>query len=119
MSPYIHHVPGRLRVKSPGLKRNPHAAQEAVRYLQQVEGVMHTEANPVTGSLLIHYDHNRVAAQTLLNSLRSLGHLPPGQVPPLPLQGPGWGQQLSDRIVQKLVETALERSATALIAAVF
>jgi allophanate hydrolase subunit 1 len=117
MSRYIHHVPGRLRVKSPGLKRNEPEAARAVARMQQVHGVVCAEANTVTGSLLIHYDTQRVAAQTLLDTLRSLGHVHPEQADGVHYQGPGLGQKLSDAVVNKLVETVLERSATALVAA--
>lgn len=118
MSHYIHHVPGRLRVKSPGLKRNEREAAQTRAYLDQLHGVYSAEVNPITGSILIHYDTQRLAAQTLLNTLRSLGHVHPEQGQALPYQGPGLGQRLSDTVVNKLVETVLERSATALVAAI-
>lgn len=118
MSHYIHHVPGRLRVKSPRLKRNQSEAQQTQGYLDQVDGVLSTEVNTVTGSLLIKYDANRIAAQTLLDSLRALGHLHPQQGHDGVYAGPGVGQQLSDKVMNKLLETVIERSATALIAAI-
>lgn len=117
MSHYIHHVPGRLRVKSPRLKRNESQAAEARAYLDTVQGVLSTEVNTVTGSLLVKYDANRVAAHTLLNSLRDMGlHAGPAH-PAVYASGNGTAQKISDTIVNKLLETALERSATALIAA--
>lgn len=118
MSPYIHHIPGRLRVKSPGLKRNERAAAQTRAHIDQLHGIHSTEINPITGSILIHYDTRQVAAQTLLDTLRSLGHLHPEQGHALPYQGPGLGQKLSDTVVNKLLETVLERSATALVAAI-
>lgn len=117
MSRYIHHVPGRLRIKSPALKRNEPEAARTLAYMQQLHGVATAEVNTVTGSLLIHYDTNVVAAQTLLNTLRGLGHVHPEQGHGLHYQGPGLGQKISDTVVNKLVETVLERSATALVAA--
>ncbi len=118
MSHYIHHVPGRLRVKSPTLKRNERHASQAKQYIDSVHGVLASEYNTVTGSLLIRYDTNLVGSETLLNSLRSLGHVHPHQAQPVPYQAPGLGQKLSDTVVNKLVETVIERSATALIAAI-
>lgn len=118
MTHYIHHVPGRLRIKSPHLKRNAQAAHQARQYMEQVDGVLASEVNPVTGSLLIHYDAQRVGAQTLLNSLRGLGYVPPEQGYLPVQQGPNLAQTLSDKVVNKLVETVIERSATALIAAI-
>jgi len=118
MSHYIHHVPGRLRVKSPALKRNEREAAQTRAYLDQLHGVHSAEVNTVTGSILIHYDTQRVAAQTLINTLRSLGHVQPEHGHAMHYQGPGLGQKLSDAVVNKLVETVLERSATALVAAI-
>ncbi|MGQ9684941.1 MAG: HMA2 domain-containing protein [Thiobacillaceae bacterium] len=119
MSRYIHHVPGRLRVKSPGLKRNEAEAARTVAHMQHLHGVASAEVNTVTGSLLIRYDINLVAAQTLLNTLRGLGHVQPEPGHGVHYQGPGLGQKISDTVVNKLVETVLERSATALVAALF
>lgn len=53
MSRYIHHVPGRLRVKSTGLKRNEAEAARIVAHMQHLHGVASAEVNTVTGSLLI------------------------------------------------------------------
>ncbi len=118
MSHYIHHVPGRLRVKSPRLKRNEHEAAQAKGYMDRVDGVLSTEVNTVTGSMLIKYDAKQVAAQTLLNSLRTQGHVHPQQGHETGYTGPGIGQKLSDTVMNKLVETIIERSATALVAAI-
>lgn len=118
MSHYIHHVPGRLRVKSPGLKRNERAAVQTRAHLDQLHGVHSAEVNTITGSILIHYDTQRLHAETLLDTLRSLGHVHPEQGHAPHYRGPGLGQKLSDTVVNKLVETVLERSATALVAAI-
>lgn len=117
MSHYIHHVPGRLRVKSPGLKRNAHAAEVTKDHMARLLGVESTEVNSVTGSLVIRYDTRLVGGHTLINTLRSLGHLLPhhGEIHQ---SGSGIGQKVSDTVVNKLLETVIERSATALIAAI-
>lgn len=115
MSHYIHHVPGRLRVKSPHLKRNEHAAARVTRAMEQFDGVVSTEVSTVTGSLVVKYDASRVAPHALLECLHGLGHAQvPGSHLPVYISG---GKNISDTFVNKLVETALERSATALIAA--
>lgn len=119
MSHYIHNLPGRLRVKSPTLKRNEGPARQAKDHIDRVHGVLASEVNPVTGSLLIRYDANLVNAQTLLDSLRDLGHVPQHHAAPAAYgAATDAAQRLSDTVVNKLVETLIERSATALIAAV-
>ncbi|NWG87064.1 MAG: hypothetical protein HXY26_06055 [Hydrogenophilaceae bacterium] len=122
MSHYIHHVPGRLRVKSPLLKRNEHHAVRTKEYIDTLNGVLSSEINTVTGSLVVKYDTALVRVEHLLNSLRDLGHLHPHhqyhhRQPIVYAGGVSPAQKFSDTLVNKLVETALERSATALIAA--
>lgn len=118
MSHSIHHVPGRLRIKSPRFKRNEHAASRAKGHLDRLTGVLSTDVNTVTGSLLIKYDTRQVAARTLLDSLHSEGHLNSRQERESLYTGPGIGQAFSDSVVNKLMETVIERSATALVAAI-
>lgn len=120
MSHYVHHLPGRLRVKSQTLRRNEHEAAQVREYLDGLHGVTSAEVNTVTGSLLIKYDASLVGAQTLLNSLRGQGIIK--SHPPLQSEinvgRPDLGQKISDTVVNKLVETMVERSAAALIAAI-
>lgn len=118
MTHYVHHVPGRLRIKSPRLKRNAHEAAQTKGYMERLHGVQSTEVNTVTGSLLIRYDANLVEGHTLLNTLRSLGHLLPHHGHDNHYRGPGIVQKVSDTVVNKVLETVLERSATVLISAI-
>lgn len=119
MSLYIHHVPGRLRVQSPRFKRNEHQASQARDYMERVDGVVSSEVNTVTGSMVIKYDTNRVSGETLLNSLRDLGHMHThdNSRPAIYMHGSSSAQKVSDTVVNKLLETVIERSATMLIAA--
>jgi hypothetical protein len=118
MSHYIHHVPGRLRVKSPTLKRNERHAQQTKQHIDSVPGVLASECNTVTGSLVINYDAKLVGAHTLLDSLRDLGHVHPQHAVPVAYSaGTNVTQKISDKVVNKLLETVIERSATVLIAA--
>jgi hypothetical protein len=49
-------VPGRLRVRVPGLRGDPLRALEEETQLGQVPGVRHVHANALTGSVLVDYD---------------------------------------------------------------
>ena len=64
-----HALPGRVRLKIPGVKDNPELARQAQEKLGRVPGVQRVEANPATGSLLILYD------SALLASVEALGPL--------------------------------------------
>jgi len=74
MSYYIHDIPGRLRVKSPLLKRREHAALAVQRLLTPIDGITLTTVNPVTGSLVVHYDLEIVGSQDILEALKRAGY---------------------------------------------
>lgn len=126
MSHYVHHVPGRLRVKSPLLKRQDRLAEEVRNHVSRLEGVTEVEVSTLTGSAVVRYDSRRVDSRALLDSLRDLGLMHHGAVLyPAPADATGplvagspFTHRIADTLFNKLVETAIERSAMALIAAV-
>jgi hypothetical protein len=117
---YIHHIPGRLRVKCASLKRNDMKVRRVCDYLRGIDGVVEAEANALTGSLLIHYDAEMVRSETLLNSLKALGcvHRETDVSRPVMDKTHPLVQRVADQVVQKAVETLIERSAVALVAAI-
>ncbi len=50
-----HHVPGRMRIRVHGAKRNPHLLDHVRKTLVEADGVTRIEANRDTGSLVVHY----------------------------------------------------------------
>lgn len=72
---YLHHVPGRLRVRLALLRRNGPAVIALRARLLALEGVTSVSINPVTGSIIIYYDRQRFAPQTFWMALRHLGFL--------------------------------------------
>ncbi len=70
---YIHHVPGRLRLQTPKLKRRPLAARSACNAAIGIPGVTAARANAMTGSLLVSYDRHRTTPATLWQALREHG----------------------------------------------
>ncbi|TVR82488.1 MAG: heavy-metal-associated domain-containing protein [Rhodospirillales bacterium] len=74
MSPYVHHVPGRLRIRTAAIKRRPDAAERARRQLAAIDGVTAADANALTGSLTLRYDPARIAHHDLIGFLRSHGY---------------------------------------------
>jgi copper chaperone CopZ len=75
MKHYLHHIPGRIRVNSLMVKRNHNLAEEVQTILNPIEGVNSVLINPVTGSILIEYSAETVAASTILNVLKKAGHI--------------------------------------------
>lgn len=52
----LHAIPGRVRLRVGGLKRDPGSAREIQDRIADHPGVRQVEANPVTGSVVIHFD---------------------------------------------------------------
>jgi hypothetical protein len=127
MAHYIHHLPGRLRIKSHQLKRNATRAASVRELLLNMDGVMGADANTVTGSLLVSYDKDRTCPRELLETLKRAGcctdsvQLPDGvksTAGRLSDSLTGAGDAVGKAVVGVLVEKVVERSAFALIGAI-
>lgn len=74
MNHYIHDVPGRLRVKSPLIKRNKNAEYELKKALGTMGGVATVDINLITGSLLVNYNPKAVKRDDILSLLQRIGY---------------------------------------------
>jgi heavy-metal-associated domain-containing protein len=101
---WVHALPGRLRVKVAAIKKAPAAAAAAERALRQERGIIDALANPVTGSILIHYDPERACPQTVLAHLARLG-LSAAAPAPSPLSE--FSNELGKTLGKELVKMAL------------
>jgi copper chaperone CopZ len=130
---YIHHLPGRLRVRIDRAKNNPSTARSVDQLLRNTLGVSSVSVNVTTGSVLIHYDTSQIDADALLQRLQvrdktiPLGHSTfpivrrserfPG-LQPAP-------KRLADRVrgriaiaaIDYVIEKAFEKAAVLLLAA--
>lgn len=52
----VHVLPGRVRLKLAELKNNPVMAREVKQRLSRNAGISRVAVNPITGSILMHYD---------------------------------------------------------------
>ncbi len=75
MSYYCHSTPGRLRVKTPIIKRNPVEIEKVRRLLQPLPEVGALDINAVTGSITINYCDSEFDPESILNILRENGYL--------------------------------------------
>jgi hypothetical protein len=128
---YVHHVPGRIRVRTAALKRDPHAAAAARTTFQGLDGVTDVRVNPVTGSLTVTYDHGRIATASLTAILRQRGYLAadvavvPSAVPAvrpapryqMPSNHEEFAVTAAKFVFGMVMEKVAERSALALIGA--
>jgi hypothetical protein len=68
----VHALPGRVRLKVAGVKGNPGLAGKVRKKLAAVPGIRQVEANPVTGNVLIHYDHAAIQTAEALEPLAAI-----------------------------------------------
>jgi hypothetical protein len=73
MAYYLHHVPGRLRVKTPFIKGSEERALEVQNFLQRLGGIESISANTVTGSLTIYYNPAEIGPEILTKALMAGG----------------------------------------------
>jgi hypothetical protein len=111
---YLHHVPGRLRLRLAALKGNDPAAARASAAARAIPGVPDVWANGATGSLVIRYDRERLTLADLWAALRESGLVsgpPPSEsaAGPSPSAGDGaerffatFARAVLDRLAQYL-----------------
>jgi copper chaperone CopZ len=74
---YIHSTPGRLRIKSPAVKKNSATAKELRKTLSTVFGIATVDINPTTGSVLVNYNPKAIALDDILALLERRGYFEP------------------------------------------
>ncbi|NKN31951.1 HMA2 domain-containing protein [Marichromatium bheemlicum] len=113
MRHYIHHVPGRLRVRSAALRCRSLLDGEAQRQLLALEGVREVRFNPRASSLTLLYDPERIGRAQLLAALEQHGcvEVGPGTGTLTNTAGHLFGKALVGAFVNK----AVERSAYKLV----
>ncbi|MBF0466291.1 MAG: hypothetical protein HQK88_14715 [Nitrospirae bacterium] len=80
MEHYVHHVRGRLRIKLPGLINNPSGYQK-VHDMVKADGSFEiSKVNPITGSVVISYDSDRITHKEILDNLAQIGLLDPSKI---------------------------------------
>ena len=67
-------IPGRARLRVPGLRDDAARAAQVVATIQALDGVTAAEANPLTGALLVRFDPSRTTVAEIKATLE----------PPLP-----------------------------------
>ena len=73
MNYYVHNIPGRLRVKTPMVKRNRASARHVERLMKQLRGINSTAVNTTTGSVVVLYDQKAISSDVILNTLENEG----------------------------------------------
>jgi hypothetical protein len=119
MSDYMHFIPGRLRVKSPRLKRNDSAAHELKTALSTIQGIDAIDFNPVTGSLLINYNRQTTSHEDIISLFERRGYFDRGKT----ISKDGSLQKIAEKtgrvigtaVLSMAIEKAFKYSARSLI----
>jgi len=69
------HTPGRLRVRVHRSHRDPNALQAVAAQLEDQPGIQHVEVNADSGSVLVHYDHEKRSMDDVVGCLQDVGML--------------------------------------------
>lgn len=117
MAQNVHHVPGRLRVRVPRVKNNPEYGRVVETSIAGMEGVSAVQANPVTGSVIIHYDPRTAEVSALFARLADHGlatetaiarrHSGPAKI----------ANKVGEAVAMYVLQAAIERSVPLLITA--
>ncbi|MCG6862013.1 MAG: heavy-metal-associated domain-containing protein [Chromatiaceae bacterium] len=75
MSQYIHHIPGRIRVRSKAFRCRNEKARAAERRLLALTGVQRVRVNPHTASITVHPDPSLVEQSDTVSVLEQCGYL--------------------------------------------
>ena len=120
VSPYIHALNGRLRIKVAELKGLPIKALEVEGQLHNIDGITHVRANPTTGNVLVLYDPAIIGQYEILGALQRLGYLRDnGSMQTTTGSHPrafeGLGETFARTLMHTTMELAVQRLVSALI----
>jgi hypothetical protein len=73
MGYYLHHVPGRIRIKIPQIKHRPDQAGKIREMLKEQGGISQMNINLSTGSVVVYYDPETLTATQILTLLKHNG----------------------------------------------
>ena len=69
----VHHVPGRLRLRSFAFKNNAAAFEPIRRQLAEIQGLISCAWNPCTGSIVLKYDRASIFPTEIIKVISAYG----------------------------------------------
>ena len=115
---YVHHVPGRLRMKAAEFRENPSILEATRRDFAALPAVSSVSPNRLTGSILVEYDPLVSAPAALFAAMEERGF------PQMPLSATAGAQstslteRLAEAAARSLFDWLVERLVAGAIAAV-
>ena len=120
MSYYIHNVPGRLRIKTPLIKKNQSIAEDVKNLLRPIIGISSTSFNLITGSIVINYDPKVITSKEIVSTLNYAGYFDLSKAVTndeyIKTAAASMGQVVVKTLFGTFIESALEGSALSFIA---
>ncbi|MFZ3064047.1 MAG: HMA2 domain-containing protein [Nitrospirota bacterium] len=120
MSYYIHNIPGRLRIKTPLIKKNQSIAEDVKNLLRPIIGISSTSFNLITGSIVINYNHKVITSKEIVNTLNYAGYFDLSKAITndeyIKTAAASMGQVVVKTLFGTFIESALEGSALSFIA---
>jgi copper chaperone CopZ len=117
MSQYIHHVPGRIRIRSRAFQCYGDRADTARDHLMAMPGVRSVEIKPRSASLIVQYDPEQVCRAELFATLEELGCMAAVRRDTKHVRkiGETFGKALVGAVMQKAVEQSARTLVGALV----
>ncbi|EIJ33571.1 heavy-metal-associated domain-containing protein [Thiothrix nivea] len=112
---YMHHTPGRLRLKGRHFNCHGVAARRAVTALEATPGVEEVRFNKHAGSLTVHYDPQQLTQDDLINTLEIAGCIRSPAAVQQHKQPAASGEKVSGLFGKALVGALAQRTASHLI----
>jgi len=113
MSQYIHHVPGRIRVRSKAFRCYGERANNAQAKLMAMEGVRAVQINQRASSIVVQYDPDVLNRVELFSALEDLGCM--AAVRRDTTHAHKVGETFGKALVGAMVQKVVERSACNLV----
>jgi len=76
---YLHHIPGRIRIRTRLLKRNSARALALEQLIASIPGVRSIDLNALTGSATLRYSPAEVQGAQIIEALASAGYIDPSR----------------------------------------
>ncbi|WP_295885756.1 HMA2 domain-containing protein [uncultured Thiohalocapsa sp.] len=117
MGQYIHHVPGRIRIRSNAFHCEGERAAAAQAELLAMDGIRSVQVRPRSSSLIVQYDPQRISHATLFAALEDLGCMAPVRRDTTHVRqiGETFGKALVGAVMQKAVEQSARSLVTGIV----
>ena len=109
ISPYLHVLDGRLRIKLPQVKGTPQRALAVEQLLLGLDGVTDVTANPTTGNVLVLFTSAVISQHDIIAALQKTGYLSDDHA------AAQSRKSLTSIVMQSAIELAIERLVLTLI----